>query len=110
MMTAAEILQKHEDANEMHLHHVDRKWVIQAMEEYAKEKSEKPINLIGKQTAVEWIVKELELEGYPYIIKQAKKMEKEQIIEAFNQSWHDRMNPYKTAEKYYNETYKGGEQ
>lgn len=43
MMTAAEILQKHEDANEMHLHHVDRKWVIQAMEEYAKEKSEIPI-------------------------------------------------------------------
>ena len=37
MMTAAEILQKHEDANEMHLHHVDRKWVIQAMEEYAEQ-------------------------------------------------------------------------
>jgi len=39
-MTAAEILQKHEDANEMHLHHVDRKWVIQAMEEYAKSNGE----------------------------------------------------------------------
>lgn len=34
-MKASEILQKHEDDNEMHLHHVDRKWVIEAMEEYA---------------------------------------------------------------------------
>ena len=42
-MTPSEILQKHEDDNEMHLHHVDRKWVIEAMEEYAKEKSEIPI-------------------------------------------------------------------
>lgn len=36
-MTAAEILQKHEDANEMHFHEVDRKWVIEAMEEYAEQ-------------------------------------------------------------------------
>lgn len=44
-MTPSEILRKHEDANEMHFHEVDRKWIIEAMEEYAKEKSEKPINL-----------------------------------------------------------------
>ena len=34
-MNANEILRKHEDANEMHFHEVDRKWIIQAMEEYA---------------------------------------------------------------------------
>ena len=34
-MTADQILHKHEDANEMHFHQVDRQWIIQAMEEYA---------------------------------------------------------------------------
>ena len=34
-MTADKILKKHEDENEYHLHEVDRKWVIAAMEEYA---------------------------------------------------------------------------
>lgn len=34
-MKADEILRKHEDANEMHFHEVDRKWIIEAMEEYA---------------------------------------------------------------------------
>lgn len=37
MNTAAEILQKHEDANEMHFHEVDRKFIIEAMEEYAEQ-------------------------------------------------------------------------
>ena len=67
-----------------------------------------------KQTAVEFLVEEFKekLTGNNLpnwvldIIQQAKEMEKEQIIDAFNQSWHDRMNPYKTAEKYYNETFK----
>lgn len=36
MMTADEILKKHEDANEMHFHEIDRKWIILAMEEYAR--------------------------------------------------------------------------
>lgn len=34
-MKADEILKKYEDANEMHFHEVDRKWIIEAMEEYA---------------------------------------------------------------------------
>jgi chromatin segregation and condensation protein Rec8/ScpA/Scc1 (kleisin family) len=34
-MKADEILKKHEDENEMHFHEVDRKWIIEAMEEYA---------------------------------------------------------------------------
>ena len=70
-----------------------------------------------KQTAVQWLMHQM-LEasmdrqtGEMYIklpkdaFTIAKAMEKEQINEAFNQSWHDRMNPYKTADKYYKETY-----
>lgn len=34
-MKADKILKKHEDANEMHFHEVDRKWIIEAMKEYA---------------------------------------------------------------------------
>ena len=34
-MTPSEILIKHEDANEYHFHEVDRKWIIEAMKEYA---------------------------------------------------------------------------
>ena len=34
-MKADDILKKHEDENEMHFHEVDRKWIINAMEEYA---------------------------------------------------------------------------
>jgi predicted secreted protein len=61
-----------------------------------------------KQTAVEWLVEQIcgdHTSEWHKEIEQAKAMEKEQIIEAFNQSWHDRMNPYKTADKYYKETY-----
>ncbi len=35
MKTPDQILADHEDANEMHFHQVDRKWLIKAMEEYA---------------------------------------------------------------------------
>jgi len=58
------------------------------------------------QTAVEWLVKELELEGYPYIIKQAKAMEKEQIIDAHN-AGKNILPPNESGEQYYNETYGG---
>ena len=76
------------------------------------------------KTAVEWLVEQLKDYGFAdikddeyYIIKiptwilkekeiQALEMEKEQIIKAYNQSWHDRMKPYKTADNYYNETFK----
>ena len=61
-----------------------------------------------KETAVEWLEKELQLyyEGesklvYYEIIEQAKEMEKEQIENAYNVG-----NPYKTAEQYYNQTFK----
>lgn len=38
-MIADEILKKHEDANEYHLHRLDRKWVMEAMDEYAKQQA-----------------------------------------------------------------------
>jgi hypothetical protein len=69
-----------------------------------------------KQTAVRFI--ELKLLGlvsfdseelrkmYKDILLQAKEMEKQQIINCYNQSWHFRDKPYETAEQYYNETFR----
>ena len=63
-----------------------------------------------KQTAVEWLVEQLPLiqqEGLRDEIKQAKEMEKEQIISAFKEGnlyhgWALKHEP----EQYYNETFK----
>jgi hypothetical protein len=57
-----------------------------------------------KQTAVEWLYKKLHKENYIYenmakFLKEAKEMEKQQIIEAYNKISMD------TAEQYYNETF-----
>ena len=60
-------------------------------------------------TAVEWLLEELNDNGFSYldlatdIIEQAKEMEKEQIIEA-----HGAKQYHKTVsgEQYYNETFK----
>jgi hypothetical protein len=57
-----------------------------------------------KQTAVEWLVDQIENEGKCIyeVIEQAKEMEKEQIIDAVNSytvQWID-------AEQYYNKTFK----
>lgn len=114
-MTPDEILRKHEDANEMHFHEVDRKFIIEAMEEYAKEKSEKPIILSGKQTAVEWLVDKLMKGEYinspNELIEQAKEMEREQCMADYK---HGQNNGYMysdgngniiTAAEYYNQTY-----
>ena len=77
-----------------------------------------------KQTAVEWLVEEITfsernlynwmwiklkttVQGYNLtkIIEKAKEMEKEQIMEAFDEcgNWQDK---YSDSEHYYNETYK----
>jgi hypothetical protein len=56
-----------------------------------------------KQTAVEWLVKELNLEGYDYTVEQAKEMEKKQIMDAFENGEN------KSAELYYNENYGGNQ-
>ena len=75
---------------------------------------------MNKQTAVEWLIDEIEKH---YIInngildptvvmelkRQAKEMEKEQIIDAFVECWKENMpNGYEckqSAEYYYNEIY-----
>jgi hypothetical protein len=61
-----------------------------------------------KQTALEWLIEELQKADYipkdsiimDYVINEAKEMEKQQIIEAYDKI---SMN---TAEQYYNETFK----
>jgi hypothetical protein len=40
-----------------------------------------------KQTVVEWLVEQLNLYEYEDVIKQAKEMEKQQIIDAYNSGW-----------------------
>jgi hypothetical protein len=69
---------------------------------------------MSKQTAVEWFFSELERMQY-FIgndmleaLKQAKAMEKEQIIDAANKLLYHGTGPGDTAaEQYYNETYGG---
>jgi hypothetical protein len=64
-----------------------------------------------EQTAVEWLINEhfggIEncTPDFKNKIKQAKEMEKEQIIKAYNTSFLLRDKPYSTAEKYYKQTY-----
>ena len=74
-----------------------------------------------KQTAVEWLGKELESYGDPQfckiewdqldsLIEQAKGMEKEQMKDAFVECWKsnvpDGIECKLDAEQYYNETFK----
>lgn len=58
-------------------------------------------------TAVEWLYKTLHEQNYIYedmseYLKQAKKMEKQQVIDAYQTSHISMM----SAEQYYNETFK----
>ena len=66
----------------------------------------------NKQSSIEWLFQKLwdtpkDKLNWHSILKQAKAMHKEEIIHAYNQSWHFRDKPYKTGEKYYNETFGG---
>lgn len=74
-----------------------------------------------QQTAVEWLIQNLEQQSGSYrgfcnirtthekMIEQAKEMEKEQIMDAANKLLYRNTGPGDTAaEQYYNETY-GGE-
>ena len=56
-------------------------------------------------TAVEWLIKELKLEGYDYTIQQAKEMEKQQIIDAYNEG-DCFPQDYHHGADYYSKTYK----
>lgn len=72
-----------------------------AVEFYIMEQTKNELDFIKELiTLDEYKTRQRNLKG------QANKMFEEQVKDAFNQSWHDRMNPYKTAEKYYNETFK----
>jgi hypothetical protein len=65
-----------------------------------------------KQTAVEWLVKEInKLTGLTIqmdepIIEQAKEMEKEHIIDAFEAAEKDCGKDFLHGDLYYNETFK----
>lgn len=72
----------------------------------------------NKQTAVEWLVEKIQKakpwDKFDTLVEQAKEMEKEQIIEAFDEGksdgyktareW-DEMVIFSNSEQYYNETY-----
>jgi hypothetical protein len=64
-----------------------------------------------KQTAVEWLLKELDINPKATILKdlieQAKEMEKQQIIDAFNlgQQKEAKQEFWTKGEQYYNETF-----
>ena len=58
-----------------------------------------------RQTAVDWLVKEFNLEEYEATIKLAKAIEKEQIIDANEDCSTNELGELFTGEQYYNETY-----
>ncbi len=70
-----------------------------------------------KQTAVEWLQENLpslfqdDSGHYQKLFQQAKAMEKEQIVDAFDsgQMEEAKQEFWTKGYKYYNETYKGGE-
>jgi hypothetical protein len=60
-----------------------------------------------KQTAVEFLLEKYKSQNgllFPEDFKQAKEMEKEQIVKAFDDGFEEM--PYKNGEHYYNENYK----
>ena len=61
---------------------------------------------MAQQTAIDWLVKELKLEGYDYTIQQAKAMEKEQMYKCAS-FWRGKENDIEKPmfDIYYNETY-----
>ena len=70
-----------------------------------------------KQSSIDWLVEQISYQMDIRIenttigcdlFEQAKAMHKEEIIEAYNESFRLRDKPYSTAIKYYNETF--GEQ
>ena len=64
-----------------------------------------------KQTAVEWlhyVSKQRELDKFDW--EQAKEMEKEQIIDAYQQAEKDNGKDFLNGDLYYNETFKSGKQ
>ena len=67
-----------------------------------------------KETAIEWLLFEIKgtkwknanWENRKLIIEQARQMEKEQIIDAWNDGYREFYDGSSTPEQYYNETFK----
>jgi predicted secreted protein len=62
-----------------------------------------------KQTAVEWLADNLDIvweEKTIDLVEQAKEMEKEQIIDAWNDGYREFYDGSSTPEEYYNQTFK----
>ena len=62
-----------------------------------------------KQTAIQWLSDQLGITN-DHILKQAKEMEKQQIIDAAIDGYDEAISEYetyKTPDDYYNETYGG---
>ena len=64
-----------------------------------------------KQTAVEWLYEKilltpLDIREINKCLKQAKEMEKEQIIDAWNDGYREFYDGSSTPEEYYNQTFK----
>ena len=64
-----------------------------------------------KQSSIEWLEWQINLglseRGLISAFKEAKAMHKEEIVDAYNESFRLRDKPYSTAVKYYNETFGG---
>ena len=67
-------------------------------------------NELNKMTAVEWLFKQVWLtpiSELPKLLEQAKQMEKEQIIDAWEDGVRSDNGFFGTFEQYYNEEYGG---
>ena len=64
---------------------------------------------MAQQTAVEWLIKEIDLglseKGMKNAFKKAKQMEKEQIIDAHYQGYRNDIGTTEVSEQYYNKTF-----
>jgi uncharacterized protein YoaH (UPF0181 family) len=66
-----------------------------------------------KQTAVEWLINKLKSQGLLIgepnnlvAVREAKEMEKQQIIDAYEDGYSDSDNTFELNKEYYNETFK----
>jgi hypothetical protein len=67
------------------------------------------MELYNMKTAVEWLANEL-LKEHPILtnhdaINQAKEMEKQQIVDAYENGYSDSDNTFQLNKQYYNETF-----
>ena len=64
-----------------------------------------------KQTAVEWLIDKYIIVGgiTPAMVEQAKQMEKEQIIDAYDRGYNE-YDIYRNGQNYYKETYEQDKQ